>query len=61
MGIEGSGEAGDAGGAAGHIDWVELVITLHVMHREFTLYVVGVRSGLELDRPVGDCCSDLGG
>lgn len=31
------------------------------MHGEFILYVVGVRPGLELDRPVGDCGSDLGG
>ena len=45
-------------GAAGCVDRVELIITLNVMEREAILYVVGVRPGSLLGRPVGDSYSD---
>lgn len=45
-------------GAAGCVDRVELIITLNVMQREAILYVVGVRPGSLLGRPVGDSYSD---
>lgn len=39
----------------------QLVITLNAMHREVTLYPVGVRPRLELDGPRGDPCRDQEG
>lgn len=49
------------GGTAEHVGWMQLVMTLDIMHRGFILYVVGVRPRSQLERPVGGSWSNLGG
>lgn len=52
---------GVEGGTTEHVDRLQLIMTLNVMHRGFILFVVGVRPRSELERPVGGPCCNLGG